>query len=585
MPTLLWLSCLDLMMLIKSADIGKIVAGYKVIFYNSITYEGSYIYFKEKIMQLKKFILTFLAIIWTCCLPCDCRAADKNIIILHTNDIHCGINDNIGLAELVHYKKELSKKSEVLLIDAGDAIQGAPIGMLTQGEAMINLMNASGYDFAVPGNHEFDYGMNRFLQLANKLHCGYYSSNLIDLRTDELVLPAYKIIDTAGTRIAFIGVTTPETLTSSTPAYFQDVSGKFIYGFAESTNGQKLYRQVQKNIDLVRSKGAEYVFLIAHLGLNGTAKRYSSAEVIRHTHGLNGVLDGHSHEQIGGVLLEDSQGSPVLLGQTGTKMQKIGRLEIKTDGSINYQLISDIGAKDLSVQKLIDKEQAAYDKLLQQSVGETEKAICASDPVSGIRLVRSRECSLGDFVADAYRNVLDSDAAVVNGGSLRKNLPQGVLTYNDILQSLPFGNECAVIKVTGQQLLDALEMGAAKLPQESGGFLQVSGISYIVDSTLPSTVVKDMKGNFLRVAGAYRVQNVKINGKPLDLSKTYTLGGTVYTLRLGGDGMSMFQNAPLVKQTGLSETDVVLEYLQNFLNAKIVNKYTAAEGENRILIK
>lgn len=585
MPTLLWLSCLDLMMLIKSADIGTIVAGYKVIFYNSITYEGSYIYFKEKIMQLKKFILTFLAIIWTCCLPCDCRAADKNIIILHTNDIHCGINDNIGLAELVHYKKELSKKSEVLLIDAGDAIQGAPIGMLTQGEAMINLMNASGYDFAVPGNHEFDYGMNRFLQLANKLHCGYYSSNLIDLRTDELVLPAYKIIDTAGIRIAFIGVTTPETLTSSTPAYFQDVSGKFIYGFAESANGQKLYRQVQKNIDLVRSKGAEYVFLVAHLGLNGTAKRYSSAEVIRHTHGLNGVLDGHSHEQIGGVLLEDCQGSPVLLGQTGTKMQKIGQLEIKTDGSINYQLISDIGAKDLSVQKLIDKEQAAYDKLLQQPVGETEKAICASDPVSGIRLVRSRECSLGDFVADAYRNVLDSDAAVVNGGSLRKNLPQGVLTYNDILQSLPFGNECAVIKVTGQQLLDALEMGAAKLPQESGGFLQVSGISYIVDSTLPSTVVKDMKGNFLRVAGAYRVQNVKINGKPLDLSKTYTLGGTVYTLRLGGDGMSMFQNAPLVKQTGLSETDVVLEYLQNFLNAKIVNKYTAAEGENRILIK
>lgn len=585
MPTLLWLSCLALMMLIKSADIGTIVAGYKVIFYNSITYEGSYIYFKEKIMQLKKFILTFLAIIWTCCLPCDCRAADKNIIILHTNDIHCGINDNIGLAELVHYKKELSKKSEVLLIDAGDAIQGAPIGMLTQGEAMINLMNASGYDFAVPGNHEFDYGMNRFLQLANKLHCGYYSSNLIDLRTDELVLPAYKIIDTAGIRIAFIGVTTPETLTSSTPAYFQDVSGKFIYGFAESANGQKLYRQVQKNIDLVRSKGAEYVFLVAHLGLNGTAKRYSSAEVIRHTHGLNGVLDGHSHEQIGGVLLEDCQGRPVLLGQTGTKMQKIGRLEIKTDGSINYQLISDIGAKDLSVQKLIDKEQAAYDKLLQQPVGETEKAICASDPVSGIRLVRSRECSLGDFVADAYRNVLDSDAAVVNGGSLRKNLPQGVLTYNDILQSLPFGNECAVIKVTGQQLLDALEMGAAKLPQESGGFLQVSGISYIVDSTLPSTVEKDMKGNFLRVAGAYRVQNVKINGKPLDLSKTYTLGGTVYTLRLGGDGMSMFQNAPLVKQTGLSETDVVLEYLQNFLNAKIVNKYTAAEGENRILIK
>ncbi len=526
-------------------------------------------------------VISASVILW----PLLVLAAERNIIILHTNDIHCGIEDNIGMAALSYYKKALSDDAYVLLVDSGDAIQGAPIGKLSEGSAIIKVMNAAEYDFAVPGNHEFDYGMERFLQISQQLSCGYYSANLLDLDTGKLVLPPYKIFDIAGIKIAFLGATTPETLVSSTPTYFQDDNGKFIYGFHESADGRRLYRQLQKYIDEAKAQGAEYVILVGHLGVNGSLPQYSSEAVIHNTTGLTAVLDGHSHEQIAGRSVTDKNGNAVILGQTGTKMQNIGQLNISVDGRISYNLIKNIVSADDDIKKLIESENAVYKPLLQESIGRAMVPLYVNDPVTGVRMVRSRECSMGDFVADAYRAVLKTDAAIVNGGGLRNDFQKGIFNYNDVLKVLPFGNMCTVLEVTGQQLVDALELGAADYPQESGAFLQVAGISYTIDSGIPSSVLKDAKGNFIGVNGRYRVRNVMVAGKPVKFDQKYILGGTSYILKSGGNGMSMFKEARILQDAVISESDAVIEYVQNHLNAVIDRQYADPHGNGRIIIK
>lgn len=510
--------------------------------------------------------------------------AAKDIIILHTNDVHCGVEDNIGMAALAEYKNELSKNNYVLLVDSGDAVQGAPLGKLSEGQSIINIMNTVGYDFAVPGNHEFDYGMDRFFYLAQQLKCGYYSTNFLDANTHKNVFTPYKIFDVDGIKLAFIGVTTPETLTSSTPVYFQDDNGKFKYTFCEGHAGKILYKQIQKNIDAAKQQGAEYVFLVGHLGLNGTSPYYNSAAIIRNTSGLSAVFDGHSHEQIAGLTLKDKKGNDVIVGQTGTKLQAIGKLTLKSDGSMNYELIRSVPVKNENINRLISKEKAVYEPLLQAPVGKALVPLYVNDPITGKRLVRSKECSMGNFVADAYRKVLNTDAAIVNGGGIRNDLTAGIFSYNDVLKVLPFGNMGMVIEATGQQILDALELGAAAYPQESGAFLQVSGMSYTIDSSIPSSVKKDEKGSFIGVTGPYRVKNVIICGKKLELNKKYTLAGSSYILRDGGNGMTMFKNARVLDDATNNETDIFIEYVQNHLSAVIDYENAETDKEKRITV-
>lgn len=197
--------------------------------------------------------------------------------------------------------------------------------------------------------------------------------------------------------------------------------------------------------------------------------------------------------------------------------------------------------------------------------------------------MRSGETNLGDLVADALREVTGADAAIVNGGAIRGGLPQGLITYNDLLQVLPFENGCVVKVVTGQQFLDALEVGARLLPEENGGFLQVSGVTYTVDASVPSGVVLDEKGSFIKVEGAYRVQDVTVGGKSLNLMKEYTLASNAYLLLDGGNGMTMFKDCRVLQDDNLSDLDAVIEYVQNHLGAVVGEEY--ADSVGRITIK
>ena len=534
----------------------------------------------------KKGLLACLTVGLTMAAPLYAWAADKEIVILHTNDMHCGVNDNLGLATVAQMKQNaLQKTPYVALVDAGDAVQGAPIGKLSRGEAVVRMMNAAGYDFAIPGNHEFDYGMERFWQLNKKLKSGYYSANFEDLRTKKLALPAYKMLQFGDTKVAFVGATTPGTLISSTPAFFQDGQGNYLYGFNEDETGRKLYKALQKSINAARENGADYVFLVGHLGLTGSIEDWNSESVAANTRGVDAIIDGHSHERIQGKYVKNYLGKDVLIAQTGTKLKTVGELVIGTDGKITSRLRrNDIG-DDAKTQRIISREIAKYEPLLKQPVGEALLQLRSNDPQTGERLVRNSECSLANFVTDAFKAVLNCDVVMVNGGSIRNEIKTGVVTYNDLLEAFPFGNMCAVIEASGQQILDALEMGASHYPEEFGGFYQVAGMEYTINKSVPSTVILDEKGNFSRVGGLYRVSDVRIGGQPLDINKKYTVGGITYVLKDGGDGNVMFKGCKLLKDGEISDVDAIMEYIQKQLDGKIGEQYNNPYGDGRIRIK
>ena len=534
----------------------------------------------------KKGLLACLTVGLTMAAPLYAWAADKEIVILHTNDMHCGVNDNLGLATVAQMKQNaLQKTPYVALVDAGDAVQGAPIGKLSRGEAVVRMMNAAGYDFAIPGNHEFDYGMERFWQLDKQLKNGYYCANFTDLRTKKLALPAYKIMQFGDTKVAFVGATTPGTLISSTPSFFQDGEGRYIYGFNEDETGKRLYKALQKSINAARENGADYVFIVGHLGINGSIEYWNSENVAANTRGVDAIIDGHSHERIQGKYVKNYLGKDVLIAQTGTKLKTVGRLVISTDGKITSELLKQDIGDDKKVQKIISREIAKYEPLLKQPVGEALLQLRSNDPQTGERLVRNSECSLANFVTDAFKAVLNCDVVMVNGGSIRNEIKTGVVTYNDLLEAFPFGNMCAVIEASGQQILDALEMGASHYPEEFGGFYQVAGMEYTINKSVPSTVILDEKGNFSRVGGLYRVSDVRIGGQPLDINKKYTVGGITYVLKDGGDGNVMFKGCKLLKDGEISDVDAIMEYIQKQLDGKIGEQYNNPYGDGRIRIK
>ena len=304
--------------------------------------------------HIRKLYFSILILLATLMIPVVVMAAGKEIIILHTNDIHCGITDNLCIDKVSQYKKDLKKQGHpVALADAGDAIQGAPLGKLSTGESIIKIMNAVGYDFVIPGNHEFDYGMARFLQLASRQKCGYYSCNFVDVKTRKPILKPYKILNLGGKKIGFVGVTTPETLITSTPVYFQDKNGKFIYGFCEDQTGENVYQAVQRAVNNVRKEGADYVFLVGHLGTESSIPYWSSGAVAANTYNIDAIIDGHSHEQyIPPHKVINKAGKEVLVAQTGTKLQSLGQMVINEDGTITSELVKGLKAADPKVTKL-----------------------------------------------------------------------------------------------------------------------------------------------------------------------------------------------------------------------------------------
>jgi len=517
------------------------------------------------------------------------EGAAGDIIILTTNDVHNTIDGDITYAGLVAYRaamEEIVGKGNVTLIDAGDSIAGGVIGALSKGDYLIDIMNYVGYDLAIPGNHEFDFGMERFLELTEKAEYPYISCNFVDLLAEKAVFDAYKIIEYGDVKVAYIGITTPETFFKSTPAYFQDENGDFIYGFCEGSEGEELYAQVQKTIDDAKEAGADYVIAVAHLGTDEGSRPWTSVDVVANTVGLDAIIDGHSHSVIDGELFTDKDGNEVPCVQTGSYLANIGKIVITPGKGIDVGLVTpeDIEAEDEDTVAFIDSIKAQYNDIIEEVVATTDVPLTTLYPDSSLRAVRSDETNLGDLCADAYRSLMGADIAFVNGGGVRANINVGDIKLKDIINVHPFGNMACLVEVTGQQILDALEMGVKDAPGESGGFLQVSGISYKVDATFKSTVEIDDKGSFVAVNGARRVSDVLVGGVPIDADQTYTLAGHNYMLKLAGDGFSMFKGCEVLKDEIMVDNQVLITYITEVLGGVVGEEYSNPRGQGRIQI-
>ena len=523
-------------------------------------------------------------------------ALQQDVVVLFTSDAHCGIDQGFGYAGLAAIRQSLEEAgNHVVLVDNGDSIQGEPIGTMTTGEALIELMNTVGYDIAIPGNHEFDYGMVRFLELTEKANFPYISANFN--KEGELVFAPYVIKEFDGVKIAFVGVTTPKTITSSTPKYFQDEEGNFIYGFMQDETGEKLYTAVQTAVDAARAEGAAYVVALGHLGNEEACAPWTYADVIANTTGIDALLDGHSHDT-DQVQMENKDGQTVLRSGCGTKLAGVGCLRIGKDGKLSTELFlwnnktaapALLGIRN-DAYTAVKTAQDALTEKLSEVVAQTAVELTINDPTakkddgSPIRIVRSQETNLGDLCADAYRNLSGAQIAFVNGGGIRVSIKQGDITLNDILKVHPFGNAMCVIEASGQQILDALEWGARAVPSESGGFLQVSGLTYEIHSYVESSAKADENTMFAGVEGEYRVKNVMVGGEPLDLEKTYTLASHNYMLKNGGDGYSMFGGCKLLQDEVMLDNQVLINYITGSLGGVVGEEYAQPYGEGRIVI-
>lgn len=524
-------------------------------------------------------------------------SAPEKIIILHTNDVHCqidqkknkdGIVTNIGYAGVLAYKKEMENLhgiNNVTLVDAGDAIQGGPIGTLSKGEYIVDIINYVGYDVACPGNHEFDYGMKNFLKLSTETSkANYICCNFRDLEGNPILSP-YTLIKYGDLTIAYLGINTPESFTKSSPIYFQDENGNYIYDFAQGEKGQTLYKTVQKYVDEAIKEGANYVVAIGHLGDEGASEYWSSKSLIKNTYGIDIFIDGHSHE-VYSEILKNKKGKNVLLAQTGTKLQNLGKITINTKNKkITSEFISNYKAQDEDAVNYIEGIKNKFSDVLQEVIAKSSVTLTTLDPTTHKRAIRNNETNLGDFCADAYRAMVGADIAFANGGGIRADIEEGDITYEEIINVHPFGNEICMIETTGQDILDALEVGACEYPIENGGFLQVSGLSYTIDPSIPSSVIFNERGQFVKVDGKYRVTEIIVGNEPLVLNKTYTLASHNYMIKNGGDGYTMFMDDKMIKDSVVIDNGALINYITENLNGVIGDEYKNPKGNGRIIIK
>ena len=574
---------------------------------------------------MRKILALVLAMALCCGLFSGVSAeeAKQDVVILYTNDVHTYIDNPLSYDVIAGIKAELEKiygQGNVLLADAGDHVQGTAYGSMDKGDTILALMNAAGYDIATLGNHEFDYGMEKALANVQAAAFPYVSCNFYHEENGvpgEPVLEAAHIFETAGgLKVAFVGITTPETFTKSTPAYFQDENGSYIYGISGGEDGAALAADVQKAIDAV-ADNADVVIGLGHLGDDPASQPWTSEETIARVSGLDAFIDGHSHSSVIGKEVSGKDGQAVLLTQTGEYFDAIGMMvisgetgaittdligfnkltevvkdengEVKKDDKgnevtevVGYELVSNLYTGEAwpvnaEVAAIKEAWMADIDTRLGAKIGETALTLDNYD-AEGKRLVRSQETNTGDFCADAlyylFDNMgLDVDVAIMNGGGVRNKAVTGELTYKVAKSIHTFGNVACLQTVTGQQLLDALEWGArsAGTGEECGGFLQVAGITYKIDTEWPESTRKDDKGVWIGgPTGGYRVHSVQVYNKetqayePLDLTASYNLAGYNYTLRDLGDGFNMFSGAVNVLDYVMEDYMVLANYISGF---------------------
>jgi 2',3'-cyclic-nucleotide 2'-phosphodiesterase (5'-nucleotidase family) len=505
--------------------------------------------------------------------------SSDDIIILYENDVHCTVD---GYTKLAAMKKELQETHNYVgVVSGGDYIQGNSLGVISRGQYIVELMNLVGYDAVTLGNHEFDYRIERLNELVGMMNTKPISCNFGEVGKTESYFKPYSMVAYGDVDVAYVGITTPSTITSSSPAQFKDENGEFIYTF----HAEDLYETVQGSIDAAKAEGADYVIALSHIGY-AEDEIYGDLEdvedLIRNTKGFDVVLDAHSHTVIEGKTIVDEGGNEVLLSSTGTKFEYIGKLTI-SDGAFQTELIktADYQKTDAAVDARISAILQEYSTLGERKVGASLVDLITKD-AEGNRLVRKAETNLGDLCAEAFRSSMGADIGYINGGSLRADIAAGDVAFNHLLNVLPFNNTLVMAEISGQTLRDMMEMAMMVWPGENGAFPHLSGLTFSVNTSIPTSVELNEQEEFVRVAGQYRVYDMKVfdketgEYKPLDLTKTYTLAASNYFLLEYGSGMTMLEDTVILQNDGMLDVEALERYVTEELDGVVGQAYAEA---------
>ena len=546
----------------------------------------------KKTIQLLGMAFLALAL---CACEQDHRSDD--VVFLYTTDVHCGVKDHLGYAAVASYKKEMAKDYKyVSLLDAGDFIQGDIIGSFSKGENIVDIMNEMAYDAVTIGNHEFDYGMDALSEVIEKLDAEVLSCNLkyIGSKTNKLAkVKPYTVKKYGDMKIGIVGITTPTTLSEATPSLFKE-DGKLVYDFGNETK-EAFYKCVQDNIDLC-NKEADYTILLAHAGNDDTSHPWGSRDIIANTNGYLAVMDGHSHYDVNWEKVENKDGKEIPLCDAGYKLNEFGKLVIHKDGSISTDFLTDYAGRDEETGNFVDGKLNETKTIADRVVAHTDLALSVSDS-NGIRMVRSRETAIGNLIADSCRIVPEADIGIVNGGAVRADLPAGDVTYGDVFAVHPFGNYIIIKEASGSHILDYLEHCSQATTKEYaqdghpsgefGGFAQVSGLKYTIDTSIPTPVITDKDGNFIGIDGPRRVKNVQVlqSGSYVDIdpNKTYKVAANNYILIEGGNGANMFLEDKEIEAPVRIDYQVIIDYVTKDLKGNLAEKYSSTEGRITVL--
>lgn len=516
-------------------------------------------------------------------LPDETTDLSGQLVILHTNDSHGRIKEDgtsMGMSA-VTYLADLytNAGANVMILDAGDTIHGLPIVTATKGESVADVMNAVGYMAMTPGNHDFNYGYERLLELAaDEMDFPVLAANVTYEADGSLVFDDNVIFEAGSYKVGVFGMATPETVTKTNP---NNVVGLDF-------NDDRLAEIAQEQCDILRAAGCDLVVMLSHLGDDVSSSPYRSTDIVASVTDIDVVIDGHSHTVLNAGE-EQNIVNGTLVASTGEYTKNIGVVTFDganvTAGLVSYADLSTVVGVDEEGNDIVeffgyDEEIAAlvqgyYDSMMEiyaQVVGRTDVLL------NGARaFVRTQETNLGDLASDAILAAApEADFALTNGGGIRADVQIGDITRYDLFTVFPFGNMVATVELTGAEVVYILEAATHACPNADGAFPQVSGIEFEIHT------YNAYEGEYGSPANpGSRIKNVKINGEPIDLNATYVMATNDF-IAAGGDTYAILTENYLESGIliGVNLEDALIDYIATLND----NCASYAEPAGRIVI-
>ena len=509
---------------------------------------------------MKKYYFILLAMM----MSCHVAMAQKSIVILYENDVHCGID---GYTKMAGLRDAISRADTAYVgaVCVGDFLQGNTTGAISKGQYIVDIMRYMDYHALTLGNHEFDYGVPRMVQLLEQVNAPVVCANLYEAGEPQPMYAPYVIHQYGDKKVAFVGACTPETMILEGYSFY-DTNGILLYDLKQKT----FYQLIQQAVDEARKAGADYVVLLSHVGETTQSMGFNSHLLVNHTRGIDVVLDGHSHNIFENAKATNLDGKEITVTQTGTQFANVGKLVITPEGRFITQLMK---GKDIPYENA--KVTAITDSIRQMVKAVTSKVVAKSDYTLVVSdendqwIVRAEETNAGDLVADAYRYAMKADIGFENGGGIRNDIEAGDITYGDIIGMLPYDNTLRRISVTATQLKEMLTRCTSLVPVLDGNFPQCSGLRFTVHSK--SHTVSDIE--ILQEDGSYA---------PIDMQRSYSVALTNYNHE-GGGFFDSFKKCPVLQESTLRYYEALSDYLTKVLGGTTGEVYAQPQGRIKIV--